>query len=87
MTNSSFNSVIVQRTNAQQFPKTNDPNVKIENINLIEQPKRRCNSMPKITFSYSTKVEKFVNPEPLNNGNVKNSPIFQLHQLQKASPI
>lgn len=43
--------------------------------------------MPKITFSYGTKVQMFVNPEPLNKANVKNSPIFQLHQLQKASPV
>lgn len=87
VTNSSFNSVIVQRANAQPILKNNDANVKVENVNLVEQPKRRCNSMPKITFSYGTKVQMFVNPEPLNKANVKNSPIFQLHQLQKASPV
>jgi len=36
VTNSSFNSVIVQRANAQPILKNNDANVKVENVNLVE---------------------------------------------------
>jgi hypothetical protein len=43
--------------------------------------------MPKITFTYKSKDEVFVSPQPANQMLHKNSPIFQLEQIHKEAKI
>jgi hypothetical protein len=67
-------------SNHAQGSQNNQNNAQIGRKDDGSVESRRCYSMPKITFTYKTKEEVFVNPTPHNVH--KNSPIFVLNQLK-----